>query len=328
MPWEIHSRKGLWLPQIGWWLDAQTSQPRSIVTHAHSDHIARHREVVCTRPTSLFLARRLGRRRSEHILPFGQTEQLTLDCTVTLVPAGHILGSAMVLLQHQRHGSLLYTGDFKLRPGRAAETCQPPRADVLVMETTFGLPRYVFPPAEQIETALAGFCRTALAEGVTPVLYAYSLGKSQELLQVVAAAGLPVLLHRTAAAFARDYTAAGFAIAEHGLLTPERASGAVVICPQPMGGDNPAAWVHPRRTALVSGWALDSSARYRAGADAAFPLSDHADFPELLELVERVRPKVVYTVHGFAREFAATLRERGVEAWALGRENQLGLTLA
>lgn len=328
MPWEIQSRKGLWLPQIGWWLDAQTSQPRSIVSHAHSDHIARHREVVCTRPTSLFLARRLGRRRSEHILPYGQTERLTLDCTITLHPAGHILGSSLVLLRHEKLGSLLYTGDFKLRPGRAAETCQPPRADVLVLETTFGLPRYVFPPAGEVEAAIVGFCRNALAEGVTPVLYAYSLGKSQELLQIMAAAGLPVLLHRNAAAFARDYAAAGFPLAGHDLLTPGRASGAVVICPQAMGGDNPAAWIHPRRTALVSGWALDPSARYRAGADAAFPLSDHADFPELLELVGRVQPKVVYTVHGFAREFAAALRERGIEAWALGRENQLGLTLA
>jgi Cft2 family RNA processing exonuclease len=328
MPWEIQQRKGLWLPQVGWWLDAQASQPRSIVTHAHSDHIARHREVICTRATSHFLARRLGRRRSEHILPFGQTEQLTLDCTVTLCPAGHILGSAMVLLQHERHGSLLYTGDFKLRPSRAAENCQPPRADVLVMETTFGLPRYFFPSAEKIEADIVGFCRNALEGGSTPVLYAYSLGKSQELLQVAAAAGLPVLLHRPAAAFAHDYQAAGFPLAAHGLLSPQNASGAVVICPQPMGGDNPTAWIHPRRTAVVSGWALDSAARYRAGADAAFPLSDHADFPELLRLVELVQPKLVYTVHGFAKEFAATLRERGVEAWALGRENQLGLALA
>lgn len=328
MPWDVRHSRGIHLPQIGWWLDAQTSQPRSIVTHAHSDHIARHREIICTAPTARFLSRRLRRRTQNHVLPFGQAEQLTLDCTVTLLPAGHILGSAMALLEHREHGRLLYTGDFKLRPSRAAEPCAPPRADVLIMETTFGLPRYVYPPAEQIERDLVAFCHVTLAAKATPVLYAYSLGKSQELLQVVSAAGLPVLLHRQAALLAADYVASGFALAAFEELTPLNCAGAVVICPPAMGGDNAAAWVHPRRTAVVSGWAIDTSTRYQAGADAAFPLSDHADFPELLRLVELVQPKIVYTVHGFAREFAATLRDRGIEAWALGRDNQLGLALA
>jgi len=83
-----------------------------------------------------------------------------------------------------------------------------------------------------------------------------------------------------------------------------------------------------RRTAMVSGWALDSGSTYRYRCDAAFPLSDHADFPDLLKLVELVNPKRVLTVHGFAKEFASTLRERGWDALALGRENQLELPLA
>jgi len=78
-----------------------------------------------------------------------------------------------------------------------------------------------------------------------------------------------------------------------------------------------------KRTAVVSGWAMDRWATYRYGCDAAFALSDHADYPDLLRMVELVGPKKVLTVHGFAVEFATDLRARGIEAWALGRENQL-----
>lgn len=324
MPWEVRFDHGISLPQIGWWLDAQKSTPRAIVTHGHSDHIARHREVVCTRPTARFMQERLPGRRECHVLAFGQTEQLTLDCTVTLLPAGHIFGSALVRLEHAEHGTLLYTGDFKLRGGRAAETCATPRADVLITESTFGLPRYVMPPAEQTEAAILDFCRGALDEGITPVLYAYALGKSQELLRLLDSAGLPVSLHPRAARFARLYAELGAAMPAHRTLDTQGHRGSVVIAP---AGDKLLDHVHPKRTAAVTGWALDTRTRYQMGCDAAFPLSDHSDFNELLAFVEAVQPRTIYTVHGFAREFAATLRQRGLDAWALGRGNQLELSL-
>ena len=78
---------------------------------------------------------------------------------------------------------------------------------------------------------------------------------------------------------------------------------------------------------MATGWALDGSAKYQYGCDAAFPLSDHADFPDLLAFVDQVQPKLVYTLHGFAKEFATTLRARGIEAWAIGQQNQLDLKL-
>ncbi|MFI5336696.1 MAG: MBL fold metallo-hydrolase RNA specificity domain-containing protein [Opitutales bacterium] len=324
MPWDVRYAKGVWLPQIGWWLDAQTGVPRAVVSHAHSDHIARHKEIVCTAPTALFLRERLGRRREEHVLAYGQTEQLTLDCAVTLHPAGHILGSAHVLLEHQEHGSLLYTGDFKLRPGLAAEPCASPRADLLIMETTFGLPKYVFPPAAAVAAQLVQFCRDALAGQTTPVLLAYSLGKTQELLQILGPSGLPVMLHPQAARLTDLYEQAGMKFAPYAEFDAVRYPGHVVICPPQ---DQLLHLIHPRRTAVATGWALDSSAKYRYGCDAAFPLSDHAGFDDLLAFVERVQPKRVLTLHGYAREFAATLRARGLEAWAVGRENQLDLAL-
>jgi hypothetical protein len=324
MPWDVRHDKGVWLPQIGWWLDAQSGVARSFVTHAHSDHLGRHQEVVCTSPTSLFIRERLGRRKQEHVLAFGQSEQLTLDCTATLHPAGHILGSAQVLLRHQEHGSLLYTGDFKLRPGLAAEVCATPQADLLIMETTFGLPKYVFPPAEEVAAGIVQFCRECLATGVTPVLLAYSLGKTQELLQILGRAGLPAMLHPQAARLTALYEQAGMEFAPYAEFDAVRYGGHVVISPP---HDRLIQLVHPRRTAIATGWALDSSARYQYGCDAAFPLSDHAGYDDLLTFVDRVRPKRVLTLHGFAREFARTLRQRGVEAWAVGRENQMDLAL-
>lgn len=269
---------------------------------------------------------RLNGRRQETILDYGQPWTAELGCEFRLHPAGHILGSAM-LEARSEHGTLLYTGDFKLRPGHAAEVCRPVRADVLIMETTFGLPRYVFPPDAQVEHEIVTFCRQALADKTTPVLYAYSLGKTQELLQIVGRAGLPVMLHPHSYRLTQRYTELGLPLPHYTQLDVRRCAGHVILAPPMSGSTEPLTWIHPKRTAIATGWALDSSAKYQYGCDAAFPLSDHADFPDLLALVERVQPRVVYTVHGFAREFAATLRARGVEAWALGQDNQMELSL-
>jgi len=328
MSWQVEFRGGVWLPQVGWWLDAHRAQARAFVSHAHSDHVAPHGEILCSAGTSRLMRARMPGRRVEHVLPFGHTEQLTADCSVTLYPAGHIQGSAMSLLAHDEHGTLLYTGDFKLRPGRSAEPCTLPRADVLVMETTFGRPHYVFPPTEEVLAGIVAFCRNALAEGATPVLFGYSLGKSQELLCGLTDAGLPVMLHPRTLRLTRIYEELGVAFPAYRAFAGGEAQGHVVICP-PQAADSPfLAPLVRRRTAVVTGWALDAGAIYRYRCDAAFPLSDHADFPDLLRCVEEVRPRRVLTLHGFAQEFALTLRERGIDALALGRENQLLLGLA
>jgi len=327
MPWDIQFKKGVYLPQIGWWLDAQKAADRAFVSHAHSDHCARHREILCTPATARLMRARLPGRRTEHVLPFGQTEQLTTDTTVTLHPAGHIFGSAMSLIEHSSHGRLLYTGDFKLHAGLAAEPCATPRADVLIMETTFGLPRYVFPPVEQIRADIVQFCQRALADGVTPVFYAYGLGKSQELLCILGAAGLPVMLHAETLRLTETCRALGLALPACRAFSADALPGHVVICPPQSQHAAFLRKIPSPRTALVSGWAIDRSTIYRQRCDAAFPLSDHADFPELLRFVELVQPKRVLTLHGFAAEFAQQLRQRGIEAWAISEHNQLELAL-
>jgi Cft2 family RNA processing exonuclease len=326
MPWEVHQHKGLCLPQIGWWLDAQKAQSRSFVSHAHSDHLGPHREIVATRATASLMRLRIAGKRQETILDYHQPWTADLGCEFRLHPAGHIFGSAM-LEARSEHGTLLYTGDFKLRPSLAAEPCAPPRADVLIMETTFGLPHYAFPPDEQIEHGIVAFCQNALTDKTTPVLYAYSLGKTQELLQIVGRAGLPVMIHPHGFRMTQRYAELGMKLPPFKELDVHHHAGHVVIAPPMTGATEPLTWINPKRTAVATGWALDGRAKYQYGCDAAFPLSDHADYPDLLAFVDRVQPKLVYTVHGFTKEFAATLRARGIEAWALGQQNQLDLSL-
>jgi len=327
MAWDVQFRNGVWLPQTGWWLDAHFAVARSFVSHAHSDHIAAHREVLCSAVTARLLRARLAARRIEHALPFAQPEALDAETTVTLHPAGHVFGSAQCLLANERHGTLLYTGDFKLRPGRSAEPCATPRADVLIMETTFGLPRYVFPPTDQVLAEIVDFCRQALADQETPILLCYSLGKSQELLQSLASAQLSVMLHPQTFHLTRIYEELGQKFPPYQLFAPGKLAGSVLICPPQAGRSAALQAIPARRTAAITGWAVDAGAIYRYQCDAAFPRSDHADFPDLVAFVERVQPRLVLTVHGFAREFAQTLRSRGLEAWALGADNQLEMRL-
>jgi hypothetical protein len=131
------------------------------------------------------------------------------------------------------------------------------------------------------------------------------------------------MLHGKSWEITRVYEKLGVKFPPYSCFDRTKVSGHVLICPQQ---SRKTAWfdkIPSKRTAVISGWAIDSGATYRSGTDVAFPLSDHAGFDDLLLFTELVRPKKVFTVHGFAREFAQTLRARGIEAWALGHENQM-----
>src|SRR4051812_49312311 len=268
---------------------------------------------------------RLPGERHEHVLNFGEKTTIRgLD--VTLIPAGHIFSSAQFLLETD-NGSLLYTGDFKLRPGRSAEPAEWRQAETLIMETTFGLPRYRFPPTEEIVGQIVAFCRDALESGAVPVLLGYSLGKAQEILCALSGAGLTPMLHGTVHRMTRIYEQFGQKFCDYERYNANAVAGKVLICPPSTNRSRMLDKIKEKRVAMISGWAVDPSAIYRYQVDAAFPLSDHADYTDLLRYVELVKPERVLTLHGFAAEFAWDLRERGIEAWALSEENQMELTL-
>jgi Cft2 family RNA processing exonuclease len=307
--------EGLLAPALGAFLDPAQPVPRAILSHAHADHaVAGHGEIWAT-PETIALYRR---RHPEwdgiaRALPFGETAEAGA-ARVTFFPAGHILGSAQVRFEEGGR-SLLYTGDFKRRASATARTAEAPASNVLLMETTFGLPVFRFPPREEIERRLVAACRASLDEGKTPILLAYALGKSQEAAAILTAAGIPTVLHGAAWKLTPEYTAAGtsFPLSRPYEQGPPGPGEALIVPPScartPVVGK-----IKQRRVIYLSGWALRAASRADFDADVRLPMSDHADFDELLAHVEEVAPETVLTMHGYAGDFARILSNRGVQA--------------
>ena len=315
--------KGIALPGQGLWLDPLTVRDVAVVTHAHSDHARRHRHAICTAPT-YDLATGPRRPHGASTLGYGQGHRVG-DVTVTLHDAGHMLGSAQVVVDHL--GSrLLYTGDLKLRRGAERPDTVIPAADVLVLETTYGRPHFRFPDVDSVAEALARWCRRAIDSRVTPVVLAHAVGKAQEVMTALSEYGFCFALEARCVEPARAYERAGIRLPDWlplGEDDPE--PGRVVIAPP--AGKERVRRLSRYRTALVSGWAQDASFWRLFGADIAFPLSDHCDFDELMLVAERCGAEQVYTVHGFTEEFARSLRRTGIRASALARSEQLALAL-
>ena len=312
---------GVHLLGTGVFIDSRRGRERGIVTHAHADHVGKHERWIASPATGALCARRWKARQVE-VHAFHEPWE-EVGTRVTLLPAGHILGSSMVLLE--RAGTrVLYTGDFRLRAGATPEACAPVPADVLVMECTYGDPRYRFPDRRDEIDRLCEFIARTLRGGATPVLIAYSLGKAQEAARVLGMRGFGVWLHEEAHAMVEVYRGFGVEFPRcHRYETPaedEETEGTraapfergVLIVPPGPAGKRISRRFRPRRTAFLSGWALDP---WRGGAfaDSAFAISDHADFDELVELVERVRPRKIHTLHG-PDSFARHLRARGFDA--------------
>jgi Cft2 family RNA processing exonuclease len=236
-----------------------------------------------------------------------------------------MLGSAQLLFEHCGC-RLLYTGDFKLRRG-AGHATPVPACEVLVLESTYGRPHFRFPEPDSATEQVALWCQRALDGRVTPVLLAHALGKAQEVMLGLAQYGFRFALEERCVPFARSYESAGVALPDWVELTTVEADprGRVVIAPP--AGKEAIRRLGRYRTALVSGWAQDPDFRRIFGADTAFPLSDHCDFDELLDVVRLSGADHVYTVHGFADDLARHLRRRGVRAHALHVTEQLLLAL-
>jgi DNA ligase 1 len=321
----IRYERGVYLPAIDLWLDPWDEQSTAFVSHAHSDHIGNHREVILSTITAKLMTARLPGNRLEHQLEFRVPFPFR-NAQITLYPAGHIYGSAQahVLFEDQ---TLLYTGDFKLRQGKSAEPIEWHKSDILIMETTYGLPRYIFPPTDQVVAQLVKFCAEAIEEDTTPILFGYSLGKAQEILAALFGSGLRILLHPAIFRMTKLYEALQDRLPPYSLYRPQDLPGSVLICPPSANRTRLVQSIKARKTAMLTGWALNPGANYRFQCDAAFPLSDHADYSDLLKYVDLVQPQRVFTLHGYAHEFAEDLRRRGVEAWALGEDNQLELAV-
>ncbi len=326
---EVRFQRGLHLPELDLWLDPWDAKPRAFVSHAHADHFARHESALCSDVTAALIHERFH-------LAENRIEAVSFHVPVVrdgfrlrLLPAGHITGSAMLhITRIKDNASLLYTGDFKTRRGRTSEAVNFLTADTLILETTFGLPGYEFPNPMEIEAGILRFVQDAITDGETPVLLGYSLGKAQEALALLTEHGIPTLLHPTVAAMTRACRAAGVECLQEPVVFEGFAlPGHVVIAPPNTIRSKLLRGLKSKRTAMLTGWALQPGSKYRYRVDEVIPLSDHADHPGLMECIQRVRPKRILTVHGFAKEFAAELRGKRMDAWCAMGGDQLELSI-
>jgi putative mRNA 3-end processing factor len=310
----FHWDNGLKLTAADLAIDFRRRQPRGFISHAHSDHMARHELAICTPQTAALYQLRLGPRRTLE-LPYRQTMEWA-GLRLTTYPAGHCLGSAMLLAEDLGR-TLLYTGDFKLRPSLTAEPAELPHADTLVIESTFGHPDYRLPPREECLAEFFALVRRALAEERVPVIQAYVLGKSQEVTRLLTAEGIPVLQHGSIHAVSRVYEALGCSLGRFDLFRGQAEPGWAVIVPP----GAPLTELPNQVRFALTGWAMDRGAKYRLRVDHAIPISDHADYDELIEAVDRVAPRAIYCTHG-PESFADRLLDLGYNAFVLGKPRQ------
>ncbi len=326
---EVTHPKGIYLPEADLWLDPHHATERAFISHAHSDHVGRHNLTFCSELTHTLMRERYGLKKNGvfHALPMREAFEWE-GWELRLLPAGHIVGSAMLHLTRKSDGaSLLYTGDYKLRAGLSAEPCELAPADTLIMETTFGLPKFQFPPLEETVAKVLQFVQATFDEGRIPMLMGYSLGKAQEILRLLSDSGHPVMVHKTVQTMTDVVASSLGPLPPYRLFDADEAHGHVLVFPPNHSKSLGPMLRNTCRTAMMTGWALQPSAKYRYGVDEIFPLSDHADYPELIETVQTVKPRRVYLVHGYTQQFGADLRALGYDARSLERADQLELDL-
>ncbi|HYC11160.1 MAG TPA: hypothetical protein VEC02_00665 [Nitrososphaerales archaeon] len=283
----------------------------TFVSHAHIDHMhapSRQERIIASAETRELAAAR------------GYDLGETIDKAegVELLDSGHILGSRAIRIDDE----VYYTGDASGRERAFLGRCKTKNARILIMETTFGAPEYVFPQTAKVVKEANRVIGEAYDRGSPVVLMGYQLGKAQ-LLSYYFSAWEPFLLHSGVARMNETYarlgvrlrTGAGFDLQKELDDLPQ--GPWVMISPMSGGRSRVMAHLKKKYGAILvafSGWAASAGYGRFLGVDYAFPLSDHCDYPELMKLVQEVSPEVVYTTHGFAAEFARDLRRVGFSA--------------
>jgi len=315
--------KDIKINEIDLWLDSRRVKDFSFVSHAHGDHGTKHKKVMASPPTIALLKHRYGIAESIE-LEYEKKIQLG-NFNVEIFPAGHILGSSQILIE-KNGSSLLYTGDFKPRSSLTAEKIIIKKADYLIMESTFGLPKYIFPSRNLIIEKLIESLNVCLKKEILPILYVYQLGKGQEITKILTDNGFDVVQYYTIYEISKIYESFGIRLGNYELFGSTSLDGKVLLVPPHLRYSRKLSGLKntKKRKYYLSGWALDEESKFRFKVDEVFPISDHADFNELIEFTSLVNPKIVYTTHGFP-EFPEYLRSKGFNAVPLEESPQVSL---
>ncbi|TXH38579.1 MAG: ligase-associated DNA damage response exonuclease [Rhodospirillaceae bacterium] len=319
--WLKVRENGLYCEPGDFFIDPSSPVDRAVVTHGHSDHArSGHRTLLSTAETAAIMAVRYGSDFAGTVqtLTYGEPLQIS-DVRVTLLPAGHILGSAQVLLDYG--GSrVVISGDYKRRPDRTCIAFDPVPCDIFVTEATFGLPVFRHPP-DHLEIARLLQSRDLFPDRCH-LVGVYALGKCQRVMTLLRRAGYdrPVYLHGALLALTKLYAARGIDLGPFSVLaglTPEQLKGEIVLCPPSALNDRWTRRLPDPVSAAASGWMRVRARARQKGAELPLVISDHADWDELLQTVEDVNAPEVWITHGREDGLLHALAKNGRHARAL-----------
>ena len=314
----IETAQGLYCPDGDFHVDPWAPVARALITHAHGDH-ARFGSTayLCSEPCAPLLRRRFGSDASIESIGYGQ--RLTLGTTrVSFHPAGHILGSAQIRIEGAG-GLWVVSGDYKIA---ADPTCTPFEAvtcDTFITESTFALPIYRWDPVDVVIAEVLSWWELNRERGLTSVLFCYTIGKAQRVLAELArVTDRPVLVHGMMRPMIDVYRAAGIAmLAAETLIDRPRGTslaGELVLAPLSARGTPWMRRLGDLSDALTSGLMRVRGVRRQRAYDRGFVLSDHADWPALLDTITATGAGRVIATHGHAEPLARFLREQGLDA--------------
>jgi len=310
--------RGLHCPAADLYIDPWLPVDRAVITHAHGDH-ARwgSRHYLASREGALVLRTRLGEQASIELLDYGETRDVN-GVRLSLVPAGHILGSAQVRLEHAGEVWVV-SGDYKTEPDPTCTPFEPVRCHTFITESTFGLPIYRWCAQDDTFADMRAWWRDNAEQGRASLVYAYALGKAQRVLAGMLGADIgPVYTHGAVERLTLDYRASGVVLHETAPVSaqPKGTSyaGALIVAPPSAAGSTWLRRFGDVSTAFASGWMQVRGARRRRAIDRGFVLSDHVDWPALLAAIEATGAENVWVTHGYREQVVRYLTEQGLNA--------------
>jgi putative mRNA 3-end processing factor len=320
--WIRAEPQGIHILPADCWIDPARPVDLALVTHGHADHArGGHGQTVATAETLAIMALRYGEAPHCQVAEYGEPLRLPGGVRATFVPAGHVLGSAQILLEHAGE-RIVVTGDYKRRPDPTCLPFEPVACDVFVTEATFGLPVFRHPPAED-EIARLLAAREASPDRCI-LVGAYALGKAQRLIAELRRAGYhePIYLHGAMERMCRLYEEFGVPLGDLRSVAgmPKSAlAGQIVVCPPTALNDRWSRRLPEPVTAMASGWMRVRQRARQRGVELPLILSDHADWDELTATIEEVNPAETWITHG---------REDALLRWcALGQRRARALAL-
>ncbi len=314
------TENGLYCAAGDFHIDPWQPVDRAVVTHAHSDH-ARWgcAHYLTTRAGEPVLRARLGPDADIRAVGYGETVTLN-GVQVALHPAGHILGSAQVRMEH-RGEVWVVSGDYKVEADATCAPFEPVRCHTFVTESTFGLPIYRWAAEAAVFAEVNAWWRANREEGRASLLFAYALGKAQRLVAGLDAGIGPIFTHGAVEKLNAAYRAAGVRLPEtrHAGSVPRGTSwdGALVVAPPSAHGTAWARKFGAASTGFASGWMQVRGTRRRQAVDRGFVLSDHADWPGLLGAIRATGAGRVWVTHGYTAVLVRWLQEHGLDAEAV-----------